>query len=500
MAKLTKAAARAELKRRQALQVKDAKLPFDPRAILYPDQLAVMDDPTPDRTWVGTRQCGKSTLALVLLIQAAIDHPGSESAYCDLDIDHASGVLIPDLLRFLDKYDVPARFVDGTLRFDNGSSVFIFSARAAEITKLQGLRAALVVVDEAQDAGDLLGLITMVRPALIKHGGRLLAMGVPGYMREVGAWWDITEGKAAGGWGQHRGHMDRNTHLTDAERDRLRAAAKAELGESSPQYVRHWLGLWPTTDNSLRVYRYFPDRHGYSGGRVPGQDPEAYLGLDPGGLSSAESVQVFTRSTDGHVWHVDEVESEPREGGGYDLTGERVGPLDAKWRPLRRVMDPGSAQKSGLLLRYQQDTLITMEAQTGKDRVAEVQRINRMFELGVLHILRGSRLERILLTACWDPRTLDGGKAPDYDAPTKRNGGPNAADAMRCAVSVIPLYVDPEKVQHRLTDVEREAAALERIKTSRPKPPTIQTAADVILGRPPVTKSYGPPKNPYGLG
>src|SRR3569623_397481 len=258
MPKRTKAAAKAELKRRQAVATAASKKPWDPQANLYPGQLAVFNDPTPDRALSGTRQLGKTTLAAVCMIDAGLTSPGSSVAYVDLDIEHAEKVLAREIAAMLERHDVPAKFIDGELRFENGSRGYLFSGRPHEIEKLQGLKLSLLIVDEAQDGRALQAIVTMVRPAQVRFGGRLLFMGIPGRMKVVGPWWDILEGKASHLWGQHRGDMRRTPYLSPAALEKQLENARAVLGATSPDFLRHWMGLWPTTDTALRVYRYLP--------------------------------------------------------------------------------------------------------------------------------------------------------------------------------------------------------------------------------------------------
>ena len=60
-----------------------------------------------------------------------------------------------EIARLLELYDVAAELADGHLRAKNGAAAYIFSGRPSEIEKLQGLKLALLIVDEAQDGSDL---------------------------------------------------------------------------------------------------------------------------------------------------------------------------------------------------------------------------------------------------------------------------------------------------------------------------------------------------------
>ncbi len=463
---------------------------------MYDDQQKCFLDKRRRRVLTGTRQLGKSTLAAVELIDAGLNNPGSASVFLDFDITHAEKVLLEDFDRLLSEYTIPAKIVNEELHFDNGSIVYIFSGRPSEIKKLQGMKFALIVTDESQDSEALEEIFKLVKPAMIKYRGRILAMGIPGHMREIGYWWDICEGKAAHLWGQHRGDMRRNPFLPEDTREEMIAEAKEEYGAESPYFMRHWLGIWPTADNSLRMFRYSRELNGYDGDPPPCKFYS--LGLDPGGTLDAEAVIVVGHgNADGHIWHVDEDVSEKKQGGDWDVTGERVGPMVRRWKPTWRGMDYGSANKNGQIIRYQNDALIRMEAVPDKDPEQEAMRINILFNQRRLWIKRGSKLERDLLYTIWDADELANGKVVQ-----SKKYKQNAGDALRAAMWGVRGYMHLITKKEPLNEEQREAERIEKIKASRPQPKTLASAVEILTQqRPPVKKGgpFGPPMNNYGL-
>jgi len=412
---------------------------WNARALLYPDQQAVFDDVTPDRTFLGTRQLGKSILAAVLTADVAIQQPGVNVVFLDFDIEHANKIILEDWQRLIDENGLPGRVVEGELHLDNGSKGYVFSGRANEIKKLQGLKPALLVIDEAQDAPDLEGIIKMVRPGLMRYAGRILAMGIPGYLSGIGGWWDITEGTKSAAWSQHRGHMNRNPYLPPASREEQRAKALIDLGgEDSPEFQRHWKGMWPTLDNSLRVFRYWPDANGFDG-----EAPKCKwysIGLDPGGTLDAEALIVVGHGNgDGCAWVADEDETAKGEGGSWDDTGDRVTPMVTRWNPLDAFYDYGSARKDGMKIILDADKRISFKAVPSKDPENEVMRINRMLAAKKLWIRRGSKLETVMKCAMWDPRARATGKSVMAKGKLKQN----LADALRAALWAVESYAAP---------------------------------------------------------
>lgn len=450
MAKKDSAALRRRLRELQ----ESKKRPWDALDALKPHQRAIFLDETPDRVVCGTRQFGKSTLATVEIIQACIDRPGSESAYVDMDIEHAGKIIWREIGRIMEEYRVPAKVVENELHFDNGSIGYIFSGQPSEIKKLQGLKFARLIVDEAQEANALTEILTMCKPALMRFNGRVLLMGIPGRVRKIGPWWDVTEGDKRHLFGQHRGTFRDNDSLDRDAVERLFNDEKERLGERNPDFMRHWCGQWPDVDNALRVYHYDPEHNGYDG---PGPECSMYsLGLDPGGVRDSEAVVVVGHGRpDGRIYAVGETVSAKKEGGDWDDTADRVGPLVDQYSPAHRFYDYGSANKGALTLMYMQDRAILMDAVPDKDPYNESKRINVLFAQRRLFIRRGSKLEQDMLYTTWDAETLGGGgQKPKYSKSYKQD----AADALRAAMWGVYAYQPPERVKELpLGPVEAEA-------------------------------------------
>lgn len=434
------AAARREIARLEAELEKRRKKPWDPRAILAknPQQLTVYDDKTPDRVLEGTRQLGKSFLAAVELIEAARPEAGTDSCFLDFDKTHAEKIILEDFRKLLDEYDVPGgpRLVDERLEFENGSKIHTFSGRPAEIKKLQGFKWKLLVADESNDAEALDEIFKMVRPALIRYGGRILAMGIPGRVAGIGFWWDITRGKLAKFFGQHRGHMRDNPFLDPVALAEQRQKAAEELGENSSDFRRHWDGVWPDLDDELRVFKYDPAVNGYDG--EPPRCERYALGLDPGGVQDSEAAVMLGHELGkGEAWAVDEYDSGKGKAGDWDTTTDALSPLVAKWKPLDMFYDYGSAKKAASLV-LDSDRRVRLEPVPMKDPDIEYPRINRMFKLKKLWIRRGSKLEKDLLYTTWDAKARAVGKNKQ-----SRSWKQNLGDALRAALWAVEGYHNP---------------------------------------------------------
>jgi hypothetical protein len=476
----TPAELRAELARRRAQEKKE----WDPLDALLPHQRPVFLDKRPRRVYTGTRQLGKSSEFAVELIDAAVNNPGSESAYVDMTKDHADKVLWREIQRNMSTYHVPAKVVGEELHFDNGAKVYVFSGEPSEVAKLQGMKFAILIIDEAQDAPAINEILTMVEPALMRFNGRILLGGIPGRVKKIGPWWEICEGDQAGQYGQHRGTFWDNSALSEEGKQRLFEEAKNRLSERNPDFIRHWLGLWPELDFALRVYHYDPALNSYSENAPV--CPLHSLGLDPGGVRDSEAVVIVGHgNTDGLIWHVDEKVTPKKAGGAWnhtddetkeqaaaEVSADRVGALNEKWKPHKKYYDWGSAHKDALALIWNKTTTIMLEGVPSKSPYDEAQRINELFAQRRLFIKKGSKLEQDLMYTTWDEKSLGGGEQkPKYSRDWKQD----AADALRCAMWAIWTTEPKERPIVRLTPEQAEAKRIaDKVAYKKRKPESRQ--------------------------
>lgn len=428
-------------RRLEAALARRTKKPWDARAYLSrnPQQLAVYDDRRRDRVVEGTRQFGKSRFAAVEFIDA---HKGDveamDSVFLDFDIEHADKVILADFQELIDEFDIPnaPRVVNDRLEFANGSKVYVFSGKPSEIKKIQGLKYRLLIPDECQDAEALDNIFKLARPALMRHHGRIIAMGIPGRVAGIGFWWEITHGKLAHLYGQHRGHYKDNPFLDPVEAAEQRAKAAEEQGEESGDFRRHWDGVWPALDDQLRVFDYLPDVNGYDGDAPP---CERYaLGLDPGGVQDAEAAVILGHSLGGgQAWVVDEDETAKGKGGDWDDTELRLAPMIEHWKPLDLFHDYGSAKKAANVM-IEADKRVRLEPVPMKDLDIEIPRMNKLFRRRQLWIKRGSKLEKDLLYTTWDAKARAAGRNKQSSAWKQ-----NLCDALRAALWAFEGYANP---------------------------------------------------------
>lgn len=470
MAKITKSQARAELARRRA-GAKKSWNPLSalsgPDGTLYQDQVDVLLSLQAgfDSTLEGTRQLGKTRLACVAGITFGLAVPRSEVAYVDLDILHAEKVGLREIENILEQYDIPAKLINGELHFDNGSVMYVFSGRPSEVEKLQGLKFSLLIVDEAQDGSDVGGILKMCRPALIRWGGRVLLMGIPGHVKGFGFWYDITEGDKKHTFKQHRGSMWNNPYLSHESIREQMEKAKAELGEDSPDFQRHWLGIWPDADNASRVYRWNPLIHTYEG---PPPICQYYAsGTDPAGVRDREvTVVIGWNDNDDRIWVIAENVSKKGEGGDYCATAEVLKTFKKSFPNMRAWYDFGSAAKSMLVTTMTQDFAMYVEAVPPKSLDFEIPRVNGLFKSGRLLVNKAvtPELAADLANALWNLEA----KAKGQNKYSTLGPHPDCADALRASLWGVPGFArDPKAKAPKKTEVE---VALEAVEAMYKKP------------------------------
>jgi hypothetical protein len=130
------------------------------------------------------RQSGKSTVAGVLAVHAALYEPGSLVLLLSPTLRQSQELFKKclSLYRIADKPILPESETALTLTLENGSRIVSLPGKEATIRGYSGVR--LLAIDEAARVPD--GLYASVRPMLAVSGGRLVALSTPFGTR---GWW-----------------------------------------------------------------------------------------------------------------------------------------------------------------------------------------------------------------------------------------------------------------------------------------------------------------------
>jgi len=439
---------------------KKKRLPWDPAAILYGEQLRCFQSKRRRKAFQATRQVGKTFLACVAFIDACLNTPESQALYVDLSAVHSTRVLTPTFRRLLKKYQIPAKLVDDDLVFDNGSVVYSIGLGSEDRTKaLQGYnKVVLVIFDETQDLESTIDeALAIVAPTLATYQGTILCLGIPGRVHGLGSWWEITHGEKSEGWDQFRASLLQNIHLPDPQAEYDQAAK--DLGEDNPLFIRHYRNEWPSHDQEARVYRWDPEVNIYVGPPPPCQHYGS--GTDPAGVRDCEAtVLLGWNDNDPRIWVVAESVSPKGGGGDYCATADVLRELSKRFPIGRSFYDFGSAAKGLLATTMSRDFSMYLEPVPPKNLDFEIPRVNALFQKRRLMVNKDvtPELAKDLALTLWDLKARAAGR----NAYSRLGPHPDVGDALRAAIWNVPGFDRPAaEAPRKPTEAEAERARLD---------------------------------------
>lgn len=157
------------------------------------------------------RQSGKSTVASVLVVHAAIYEPESLVLLLSPSMRQSGEVFKKCLVAYrgLGRPVVAEAENQLSLVLENGSRIISLPGTEGTVRGYSGVR--LIVVDEASRVKD--DLVSAVRPMLAVSGGRMVALSTPAGKR--GWWWDSWE-NGGHAWKRVKQSADMCPRITEA--------------------------------------------------------------------------------------------------------------------------------------------------------------------------------------------------------------------------------------------------------------------------------------------
>ena len=222
------------------------------RSALGPNQIAVVDDRSPQIAAIGGRRCGKSTTALAKWVELIDRKPNCRAGYFAPSQDQAKGIVWSTFSDANHRYGLRLEPHLSDLRWSRGAATMqlfgYHTERQAEAAR--GRWFDILFVDEAQMGQSWFGdfLRKVLLPTLHDYNGQLVLMGTAG---PVCAGFFHDSCLAPDGWSsRHMGTCADNPHFKG--RDPLaEAREKYNLTEDDPIYQQEWLARWVVDPDAL---------------------------------------------------------------------------------------------------------------------------------------------------------------------------------------------------------------------------------------------------------
>jgi len=264
---------------------------------LFPNQLAVLNDPAKKKCIWTTRRAGKTTTVLADFIDDGLAIPGSKYAFVAITIQSAEKIAW-DLLKKMDKaYGLDIIFKDAKLKaiLPEGSYIQLYGAdKPGWANRIYGQSLRKAAIDEAAFYRiNIKPLIDdYLEPCVLDQDGEIYVMSIPGHIPR-GLFWDITKSwswqetfaarpsPTMPGWSCHRWTTLDNPAARDLFLKKIAQLKAENLDiESDPSFIRNYLGGW-VTELGERVYHFDAQRNGIAKyEKLPGD--QHVLGVDFG--------------------------------------------------------------------------------------------------------------------------------------------------------------------------------------------------------------------------
>lgn len=263
---------------------------------LFPQQLAIINDPSPVIAAHPGRRSGKTHTVMAWLFKGMQDVKETTSVYLALTRGSAKRIMWREMKAANHRYKLGFSFGEVELAVSdplNGSTILLGGADDAEaIERLRGGKYLRAAIDECGSfSPDILRalIVDILRPALGDLRGQLLLTGTPSRVC-VGFFFDVCTDKTLG-WSIHHWTVLDNPYFKEPAAYLEEERKLNHWTESHPVYMREWLGKWVQAADQL-VYQYNRIRNAID--RRPDDSPQIryVLGVDFG----------FKDSTAWSVW------------------------------------------------------------------------------------------------------------------------------------------------------------------------------------------------------
>lgn len=272
---------------RNKVLTETASRAFNLRDFLFPEQLAFVTDPSPNKIAMCSRRSGKTISCAADLIKTAIENSNVACLYITLSRNNAKKIIWRELKKINRDYALQAveNLSELSITYSNGSIIYLSGAKDSnEIEKFRGLALKLVYIDEAQSFREYIKdlIDEILAPSLMDYAGTLCMIGTPPAV-PVGYFYNAFNSVSTN-WSRHSWTFFNNpfivakskkTHQQMLDRELARRGVKAD----DPSIQREWFGKCVTDTDSL-LLQYDLIRNDFD---VPPKADYVYLlGVDIG--------------------------------------------------------------------------------------------------------------------------------------------------------------------------------------------------------------------------
>lgn len=391
-------AIRAELARR----VEQASRPqFNLADFTFTAQRAFLLDTARFKTAVCSRRAGKTVGIAADMIATCLAEADVICLYIALTTKNARSIIWNDLKKIIRDFELPVKTDDTrlTMKFRNASEIRLGGAKdEAEIEKYRGWKLKKVYIDEAQSFRPYLKYFIddILIPALRDLRGSLIITGTPGPI-PAGTFYDYA---TSPNLSHHCWTAFDNPHMHNPPDKDLNVTLAEErlmkgITESDPGYQRETFGKWIEDLNSL-VFKFSPTLNvAY---QIPTADMIYIFGIDIG-WEDADAIAVLAYNfKDQNVYLVEERITTKQT---ISALVKQIRELEAKYKPVKMVMDAGALGKK-IQEEIRQRHTLPIEAAEKHRKLEFIELMNDDLRTAKLKAYPGSRFEQDCALVQWD--------------------------------------------------------------------------------------------------
>lgn len=347
-----------------------------------------------------------------------MDYPGSYCLYITTAREEAKKTIWPGI-QDIDKalgLNLQYKQNTGEVVLPNGSQILLQGAGSKrECEKARGKKYPIVVIDEAQNFGDLLHYLIneIIEPATLDYQGQILLTGTPNAAC-AGPFFEVATGIESG-WNTHSWTWQDNPHLPESTDEWLNALRERRgWTETTPAYLREYMGRWIRDDKTL-VFDFRSSLNTvpkFDISQELSKDWEYVLGVDIG-FNDPTAFCVLAYSY--QAGQVRVVESYKEEALIPSEAAARVEEIRERFPINRVVVDTGGIGK-GYAEEFQQRFHIPVKPAKKTEKATYLSYLNGDFRTGALKIAvdKNSELLDEVRLLQWDLNKLSHNKF-DFD-------------------------------------------------------------------------------------